>query len=208
MSDTYRQNIDDLLRNYFGLLVAWNKKINLTSIDDEEGFRTKHVDDCLRTLPYLSKGSGLLDLGTGAGIPGIILKIERDDLDVTLLDSTRKKISFCDEAIRRLALPQIRTLWGRAEDPKIMAELGKFDVVISRATWALTDFLEIASPYLRSGGRLIAMKGARWSEELGAAKEVLGRIGFILNAIDEYTLKSGEARCLLIFTLLRRVNPL
>lgn len=199
MSDTYRQNSDDLLRRYFDLLVTWNKKINLTAIDDESGFRTKHVEDCLRVLPHLDKSCRLLDLGTGAGIPGIIIKIECEGIDVTLLDSTRKKLAFCDEAIRRLSLEGIRTAWGRAEDPKLKKDIGKFDVVISRATWALSEFLEIAAPFLDHDGICIAMKGARWREELSSAAEIIERAHFELISTDDYMLKSGESRCLLVF---------
>lgn len=147
------------------LLLKWNKTYNLTAITQPEEIRVKHFEDSLVPLPFLPAKGRILDIGTGAGFPGIPIKIERPQLDVILLDSQRKKISFCEAAIRELALEKISACRGRAEDPKIISALGKFDVVISRATFSLNDFLETALPYCKDGGVAIAMKMANWKEE-------------------------------------------
>lgn len=188
---------DELVKSYFDLLCKWNKKMNLTSIDDEDGFYVKHVDDSLQVLPYLSDANRIIDLGAGAGIPGIILKIFRPELDVTLMDSVRKKISFCGEVIRRLKLVDVRAVWGRAEDEMLARSVGKFDTIISRATWELKAYLKIASLYTKPGSVVIAMKGKNWARELEKAGKICGDLS--LEGTHPYKLKSGEDRCILVF---------
>lgn len=150
---------------YLQLLLKWNKIYNLTAITQPEEIRAKHFKDSLAPLPFLPANGRLLDIGTGAGFPGIPIKIGRPTLEVVLLDSRRKKISFCEAALRELALEKISACHGRAEDPKIISALGKFDVVISRATFSLNDFLETALPYCKKEGIAIAMKMPNWKEE-------------------------------------------
>lgn len=191
--------MDDSLRRYYELLVKWNRQINLTSVDDEAGFRSAHAEDAHALLPHLGDAHTVLDLGTGAGIPGILLKVWRPALEVTLVDATRKKISFCDEAIRQLRLSGIRAVWGRAEDAKVREDLGRFDLVVSRATWDLREFLSIALPYVGEGGRVIAMKGPRWDEELAASAKTLVGGELSLIGTHPYVLPGGQSRCLLVF---------
>ena len=191
--------MDDSLRRYYELLVKWNRQINLTSVDDEAGFRSAHAEDAHALLAHLGTARTMLDLGTGAGIPGLLVKIWRPALEVTLVDATRKKIAFCDEAIRQLRLSGIRAVWGRAEDARMQKELGTFDLVVSRATWELKAFLPLALPYVAAGGRAIAMKGPRWDEELAAAAKVLAGGAFALVGTHPYVLPGGQARCLLVF---------
>lgn len=186
------------IRLFFELICRWNRKINLTSIDDEDGFYAKHVDDSLALIPYIEDAKRIIDLGTGAGIPGLILKIARPDIELTLLDSTRKKIAFCSEAARQLGLTTVRCVWGRAEDPVLARSVGKFDAVVSRATWELKKYLKIGGPYVKEGGVLIAMKGKNWQKELEAAGK-LKDSRLSLEGTHPYTLKTGEERCLLVF---------
>lgn len=187
------------LQLYLSLIQKWNRRINLTAIDDEEGFRTRHVDDARALLPHLCDAKRVIDLGTGAGIPGIVLKILRPDLDVTLLDATRKKVSFCAEAIRQLGLTDIRAVWGRAEDERLARAVGKYDLVVSRATWDLARYLPAALLYMKEGSRCIAMKGPRWREELSAAARALKETPLALEGTHPYALAGGEERCLVIF---------
>ena len=192
--------MDSQLQKYFDLLRKWNSVINLTSIDDEEGFLNRHVEDVRAIVSWIGDAKRLLDLGTGAGIPGIIIKMLRPKIDVTLLDATRKKISFCGEAIRALGLDGIRAAWGRAEDPKMQRALGRYDLVISRATWELGEFLEIAAPYVAEGGRAAAMKGPRWHEELSKAARSMEKSALTLDGTHPYSLPGGEERCLMVFS--------
>ena len=191
--------MEEPLRIYLELLQKWNRQINLTAIDDEERFLAEHAEDSRFLLSHLGDAKSVVDLGTGAGIPGILLKIWRPDLEVTLLDSTRKKISFCGEAIRRLGLSGIRAVWGRAEESTMQQALGRYDLVVSRATWKLRDFLSMALPYAGDSGRVAAMKGPRWKEELTEAAEILKGSPLALIGTHPYTIPGGKSRCLLIF---------
>ncbi len=186
------------IEQFLELLRKWNARINLTSVADDALWST-HVEDALHVLPHIALGARLIDLGTGAGLPGVILKIERPDLDVTLLDATRKKVSFCDEVIRRIGLSGIQTVCARAEDKKASESVGIFDTVISRATWALKEYLWMASRFVRPNGQIIAMKGPKWQEELSDAGATQASLRASLERVHEYSLFSGEQRCLLLF---------
>ena len=154
-----------LFEKYLELLLKWNQTHNLTAITDRQEIKIKHFEDSLAPLPFLPKPCRLLDIGTGAGFPGIPLKIKRPDLEVVLLDSRHKKIAFCEAVIRELGLKKITAAQARAEDKKTQQELGQFDVVISRATFSITDFLKIAQPYLKGNGIVIVMKSRNWKVE-------------------------------------------
>jgi 16S rRNA (guanine527-N7)-methyltransferase len=188
------------LREYFELLSRWNKKINLVSnADDFDAFVFEHVEDALRMHRHLEGAKSLLDLGTGAGIPGILIKLDMPELRVVLLDSIRKKISFCEEAIRRLGLKDIDAVTGRAEDEAVIQALGRFDAIVSRATWKLSDYLHMARPYMHdSGSKVIAMKGMGWREELSGARDFMAESGLRLLSTDEYDLADGRRHAMLV----------
>jgi len=183
--------MDELVSRYFALLSKWNKSIRLvSSADDEEEFRAKHMRDALELAPFLTETRTLLDIGTGAGLPGILIKILRPEIEVTLLDSIRKKVSFCEEAIRTLGLTGIRAVAGRAEDNNILKLLGKFDAIVSRATWSLDEYLKISTPYLAEtpSASVYALKGAKASEELSKAKNILEKQGLKLTLDHPYSI--------------------
>lgn len=189
----------DQIKKYYDLLKKWNSKINLMSVSDEDEFIDKHVEDAHALIAHLKDVESLVDLGAGAGVPGIIIKIERPSIDVTLVEATRKKVSFCEEAIRSLNLENIRAIWGNAEDEGLMKGLGAFDVSVSRATWDLETFVPIGSKYIDIDGRCIAMKGSSWRAELEKAEDVIDDSGLVHERDVEYVLKGGEKRCLVIF---------
>ncbi len=189
----------ELFDQYLALLQKWNAHYNLTSIVDAHEIQTHHFDDSLAPLPFVEKAATLIDLGTGAGFPGIPLKIASPHLDVTLIDATRKKISFCNEVIRALKLQGIRAVQGRAEDPYLVRQFDPFDIVISRATWPLGMLLEMADAYFNEHGRCIAMRGARWREELAESQDIIARHKLALETTHPYTIAHDEQRCLLIF---------
>ena len=190
------------IKEYFDLLKKWNRSIKLVSrADDFDRFVFEHVEDALRACEHLKGASSLLDIGTGAGIPGILIKMEMPDLRVVLLDSIRKKVSFCEEAIRTLGLEGIEAITARAEDEAVIEALGGFDAIVSRATWKLSDYLPMAIPYMGGeGSRIVAMKGPAWSEELAEAEPFMSEKGLKLVAADEYKLTDGRDRCLLIIS--------
>ncbi len=184
---------------YFELLQKWNSKMNLMSIDNWDEFYEKHVVDALYCLEVLKGSSSMIDLGSGAGVPAIPIKIETPRLEVVMLDSTRKKISFCEEVIRTLSLDNITAVWGRAEDEGLMRGLGAFDVVISRATWDLKKFLSIGFNYVRIGGRIVAMKGPGWTDEEALSESTIDSLGLKRVNCLEYALAGGEKRALLVY---------
>ena len=141
-------------------LMMWNQKINLTSIKDPFEIVVKHFLDSLAISPYLSPGSSLLDVGSGAGFPCIVLKISDPSLKVTSIDSTTKKISFQRHLTRHLGLKDIDAIHAHLPDPQIIMKWKKsFDYALSRAFGSLGTLLRIAHPLIKDRGIIIAMKG-------------------------------------------------
>lgn len=185
---------------YLGLLLKWNRAYNLTAINDPIEVYEKHFADSATPLQFISEKAKIADIGTGAGFPGVPIKILRQDIDVTLVEATKKKASFCEHVIREIGLKKIRVIHGRAEDPKILKEVGKFDVIVSRATLKLPEFIKVGTGYLKNKGNLIAMMGAGWSDELDHAAPQIKKSGLKLIKIYEYLLPISQSRrALLIF---------
>ncbi|HPQ43611.1 MAG TPA: 16S rRNA (guanine(527)-N(7))-methyltransferase RsmG [Syntrophales bacterium] len=191
----------DLLSSYYEELLFWNDKMSLVSIKSSLDI-PKHVIDSLTVLKFIpSHNSTLLDIGTGAGFPGIPLKVTMDSLFVALLDSSRKKTSFLKYVIRKLKLKDISVIHDRAES--LIHEkrfTGGFDVVISKAAFKISQLLLMGEPFLSSGGILIAMKGDHADEELAMAADTIKKTGLTLKDYDEITLPvTGETRIILCF---------
>ncbi len=194
-----RPEMQQLFDHYAALLLKWNERFNLTTITDREKIQTHHFDDSLAVCEFVKDARSLIDLGTGAGFPGIPLKICFPELTVVVLDAKRKKIAFCQEVIRQLGLMGIEAVHGRAEDPYLYRALGFFDVVISRATWPLTMFLEIATSYFDQRGTCIAMRGTHWDEELKGSELIMKRHALAVIGTHTYTIGHNEHRALLMF---------
>jgi len=157
---------------YLKQLIKWNQKINLTAIRSEEGIVLRHFLDSLSVKPYLSGQSCVLDIGSGAGFPGIPLKIAQPSLRMTLIDSVRKKVDFQRHVIRMLGLRGTETIHGRAQDRETVQNLGgRFDITLSRAFSDLRAFLVLSLPFLKEGGTAIAMKGETDDAERGVLDE-------------------------------------
>lgn len=163
---------------YMNLLIEWNEKINLTAITKPEEIILKHFVDCLTISKYIEEESSLIDVGTGAGFPGIPLKIYRNNLKITLMDSLNKRINFLDEVIKELKLENIETMHSRAEElAKNRKYREQFDVATSRAVANLSTLSEYLLPFIKVRGKCICMKGADIDDELktaGRAIEILG----------------------------------
>ncbi len=152
---------------YLRELQKWNRKMNLTAIRSEREIVLKHFLDSLSVYPHLPEVSNLLDIGSGAGFPGIPLKIVRPSLRITLIDSVQKKTDFQRHIIRTLGLEGCEVIHGRIQDKEILERLrGQYEGVISRAFSKLSVFLPMGSLFLKQGGILIAMKGRRLDDEL------------------------------------------
>ena len=153
---------------YYRLLVEWNATRNLTAITEPEAVAQKHFYDSLSAIPLLKQGATCIDVGTGAGFPGVPLLIMRPDLKLTLLDSLNKRIEFLDHILKELGL-SAKTVHMRAEDGgKSPAFRQKFDHTVTRAVAPLPVLLELTVPFLKIGGSAIAYKGDA-AEELNAS---------------------------------------
>lgn len=173
---------NDKLRfsNYKELLKEWNEKINITTITEDSEIDIKHFLDSLTclSLDIFEGDKTLIDIGTGGGFPGIPLKIMRDNLDITLLDSLNKRIIFLNEVIEKLDLKGIKAIHGRAEELSRQAEYReKFSIAISRAVASLDTLSEYALPFVKVGGHFIAMKGPDIEEELKLSKNAIKLLG-------------------------------
>ncbi|MEW6375351.1 MAG: 16S rRNA (guanine(527)-N(7))-methyltransferase RsmG [Thermodesulfobacteriota bacterium] len=174
---TFRIHLNEKTLEAFDLylreLIKWNQKINLTSIRSERGIVLKHFLDSLSAYPYLPAASSVLDIGSGAGFPGIPLKIVQSPLEVTLIDSVRKKVDFQKHIIRTLGLKGIEAVYGRVQEKQILQGMGeRFDIVISRAFSDLQTLLILSFPFLKEGGIVLAMKGEMESEEIRPLSEI------------------------------------
>lgn len=166
------------LIKYSDLLVEWNKKINLTAITDETGIATKHFLDSLTAVKTGYVNGRVIDVGTGAGFPGLVLKIAKPDIKLTLLDSLNKRIKFLQTVSDELSLDGIEFVHSRAEDGGMnRAFRGQFDTVVSRAVANMTVLSEWCIPFLKVGGHFLALKGPLADEELSAAERAISILG-------------------------------
>jgi 16S rRNA (guanine527-N7)-methyltransferase len=187
---------------YMNLLIEWNEKINLTAITKPEEIIIKHFIDSITISKYIKSGSYICDIGTGAGFPGIPLKILRDDITVILVDSLNKRIKFLDEVIEKLDLKNIQTIHARAEEfgqNKKYRE--KFDIATSRAVANLATLSEYLLPLVKVNGRAICMKGPGATEEISGAKNAIKLLGGKIQNIYEFELPHSDIeRCVIEIT--------
>jgi len=180
-----RDDADKFLR-YMSALKDWNTRINLTAITNDEEIITKHFLDSLTIAPLITPSAKIIDVGSGAGFPGIPLAIIRPDLEMLLLDSLNKRINFLNHIISELSLTNIRTAHARAEDAShAPAHREAYDYAIARAMAPMVALAEYCLPYVAVGGSFIAMKGTKCEEELACAIGFIEELGGELNAIHQ-----------------------
>ena len=203
-----KENLASLAK-YKDLLVEYNKKFNLTAIKSDEEIYLKHFYDSLTLIKAYSLNGNLklLDIGTGAGFPGIVLKIFYPDLELTLLDSNHKKIAFLEVVIKELNLKNVTCINSRAENlPKTYREY--FDIVTSRAVAHLRILLELSIPYLKVGGHLIAMKGLS-EEEIKESAKILEKLDSRIVDTIKFNLPiEGSNRSLVIVQKNKKTNEI
>ena len=173
-------------------LLEVNAHTNLTAIREPVGIIDKHYIDSLLAMELVPVGARVLDLGCGPGFPSIPLAIMRPDLEITALDSTSKKIDFVQKSAEILQLSNLKGVSGRAEDAKLRKNLGKYDVVVSRAVARLNVLCELCIPYLKVGGSLVALKGAKYDEELAEATNAIKILGAETLKIEQKELITAE----------------
>ena len=203
-----KENLASLAK-YKDLLVEYNKKFNLTAIKSDEEIYLKHFYDSLTLIKAYSLNGNLklLDIGTGAGFPGIVLKIFYPDLELTLLDSNHKKIAFLEVVIKELNLKNVTCINSRAENlPKTYREY--FDIVTSRAVAHLRILLELSIPYLKVGGKLIAMKGLS-EDEIKESAKILEKLDSTIVDTIKFNLPiEGSNRSLVIVQKNKKTNEI
>ena len=193
---------EDMFNDYMSLLLEWNEKMNLTSITEPEEIIEKHFYDCL--LPVFSNliEGKVIDVGSGAGFPGLVFAIAKPEAHITLLEPRNKRCTFLNEVIQKLGLTNVEVINERAEDyGKIHREI--FDVATARAVAPLNILAELCIPFVKQGGNFIAMKGTQWKEEYEEAKKAFKELGCGEGNIIEEVLPSGATRCLLSFSKVR-----
>jgi 16S rRNA (guanine527-N7)-methyltransferase len=179
------------LCNFGDLLLDWNQRLNLTRITDPHEVILKHFIDSMVLAKYIS-GVRFADLGTGAGFPGVPLKILRPDLDIVLMDSLKKRLDFLEVVINSLNLKGIKTVHARVEDfGKSINYRSFFDTVSSRAVARLPVLLEYALPVLKINGLFLAPKGSQFEAELDESKKALLILGGSVEGIDHFNLGEG-----------------
>lgn len=183
---------------YMQLLLEWNEKMNLTAITDPEEVIKKHFVDSITIKKYIKEKSRLIDVGTGAGFPGIPLKIVDKSIKLTLLDSLNKRINFLNEVIKKLNLKEVNTIHSRAEEYAKNKVRESYDVAVSRAVADLPILLEYLMPYVKLNGICICMKGPKAQEELERSKKAINILGGKLEKVEKITIDEEMERNLII----------
>lgn len=184
------------LGEYLDLLLRENQLFNLTAIADREEAWARHVVESLALLPLLGSGRRLIDVGSGGGVPGMVLAIARPDLEVTLLEATGKKARFLEQTARTLGLENLRVVAERAE---VAAKEGSplrehFEIVTARAVAPMRVLLELTAPFATVEGLIVAVKGEQATAELGAAAQALS----LLHVSHESTVRQATATVLVL----------
>ena len=194
---------------YMNMLIEWNKKINLTAIIEPKEIILKHFIDSLTILKYVNDNEKMLDVGTGAGFPGIPIKIMNSNMEITLLDSLNKRINFLNEVINKLKLKNISAIHSRIEDyGKNNKYREKYDIVTSRAVANLATLSEYMLPMLKIKGKSICMKGSDIKEEVKNSKRAIDILGGEIVNIEELVLPKSDNRRNLIIIEKKKNTPL
>ncbi len=180
---------------YSEMLIDWNSRINLTAITDMDGIVKKHFIDSLKIFEFskLKNARKVIDVGTGAGFPGIPMKIVNDQFEMTLLDSLNKRIEYLKEVCKELELRNVNFVHARAEDGAKMPEhREKYDIAVSRAVANMAVLSELCLPFVRQGGYFIALKGPGVETELNESKKAITEMGGKLLEVINVTIKDTD----------------
>ena len=195
---------------YAFLLKEWNEKINLTAILDDEGIAVKHFLDCLLVGKYadFKKGDKIIDVGTGAGFPGLVLAAAYPDCQITLLDSTGKKLKAVEDIASNMGVSNVRIVHMRAEDAGKKPEFREqYNYATARAVAELRVLLEYTLPFVKVGGSFLSLKGASAIDEIDGAKGALKTLGGKINQINEFSLPGGDKRAIINVKKISQISP-
>lgn len=186
--------ISEDFENYYKLLVEWNEKMNLTAITEEDDVAVKHFLDSLNASKGILKGNEkIIDVGTGAGFPGLPIKIANPDIRVTLADSLNKRIGFLNEVINTLGLKNAVAIHARAEDLARKEEHREaYDICVSRAVANLATLCELCLPFVKVGGYFVSLKGPKAEEEIKNARKAMEFLGGKFEKVESYDLSEAD----------------
>lgn len=191
------ENQTGLFMLYLKELKHWNKSINLTALKEDHDIVIKHFIDSITPADLITREAMLLDIGSGAGFPGVPLKILRPDIDVVLLESSGKKAAFLKDLIRKLGLKGLKVFSERAENAENGVPKKSFDSVITRAVGSVPHVLELSAPYVKKGGHVLLMRGRRGATDKDTSEYPQN---LILEHERHLTLPiSGDERSILLF---------
>lgn len=210
MNNNFKNNLSKLLQeinveineeeinkfyDYMNLLLQWNEKINLTAITEQEDIILKHFVDSLTIYKYIEESKNVIDIGTGAGFPGIPLAILKNKNEFTLVDSLNKRINFLNEIKEKLCLENVINIHARAEEfGQNKAYREKYDIAVSRAVANLSVLVEYLIPVTKLGGKIICMKGSNIEEELKDAEYAISLLGGKIILRDEFYLPKSDIK--------------
>ena len=179
--------------NYMNLLLKWNEKINLTAIVEPKEIILKHFVDSLTIAKYVKENDNMVDVGTGAGFPGIPLKIMNQNKKITLVDSLNKRINFLNEVCKEISLENIQCIHARAEELASDLEYREnYETVVSRAVARLNVLIEYMLPFVKKGGLCICMKGPNIDRELEEAKNAIKVLGGKIKSVESFFLPDSD----------------
>ena len=181
--------------NYMNFLIEWNKVMNLTAIIEPEDIIVKHFIDSLTIYKYINNESSIIDVGTGAGFPGIPIKIAYPETKIVLLDSLNKRINFLNEVINKLELKDIKAIHGRAEEyGRNKEHRENFDIAVARAVAPLNILLEYLMPFVKVGGKCLCMKGSNIKEEIENSNNAIIQLGGNLKETEEFFIPNTDIK--------------
>ena len=184
---------------YMKEIIEWNEKINVTAITDEKEFIIKHFIDSLTISKYIEAGKKVIDIGTGAGFPGVPLKIINENSKITLIDSVNKKLNVIRDISQKMKLPNLEIIHTRAEDlanNELYRE--KFDVATTRAVSNFSTIMEYMLPFIKIGGKAICMKGPNFKEELESAQKAMDILGGKIKTVETRMISDNFERNIIV----------
>ena len=204
------QDLAEKLEIYGRLLKEWNDKINLTAIKDDEGIAVKHFLDCLLVskVADFKDGMKVIDVGTGAGFPGLVIAAAYPNINVTLLDSTGKKLKAVENMAVEMGVKNVKIVHARAEDAGKNSEFReKYDFATARAVAELRVLLEYTLPFVKVGGSFLSLKAATAKEEIDGAGNSLKTLGGKIDSINYFTLPGGDKRAIITVKKISQTSP-
>ena len=193
---------------FFNFLISENEKYNLTAITEENEVLVKHFLDSVLPYKEIPQNAKVIDIGTGAGFPGVPLKILRPDIKLTLVDSLQKRVNFLQSLLSMLEINDVKTVHSRAED-YVKTNRETFDIALSRAVAQIPTLSEYLLPYVKVGGKVLMYKGSNFEDEINQGKRAISTLGGKLDRVLQFKIEEIDIfRAIVIIKKQNSTNPL